>query len=390
MNNFEFTLPTKFYFGKDEDKRVGEICKKHGATKIMIIHYGDFVKATGLFDRIASSITKAGIPWIEMDGVQSNPRVELVRKCITRAKEEGVDFLLAIGGGSVIDTAKATGVGMNYDGDVWDLYEAKGDTDKMTPVGVVLTIPASGSESSDGSVITNQETHSKRGYGREFMRPTFAIMNPELTYTLPPFQTAAGGFDIMAHVMERYFTKTENCDVTDELCEGVLRTMVKNIPIVMKDPKNYAARSEIMWAGSMAHSGLLGVGREEDWGSHELGHALSAFYDINHGATLAIIFPSWMKYVYKLRPEKFAQFAEKVWGVEKSEDVEEMALKGIEKTKAFCKELGLPVSFEDAKIPTDEIEKMAEHCTLNDTAPTGAFKKLYKQDCINIYNGAII
>ncbi|WP_122643059.1 iron-containing alcohol dehydrogenase [Luxibacter massiliensis] len=389
MDNFEFILPTKFYFGKDEDKRVGEICKSHGATKIMIIHYGDFVKETGLFGRIADSITNAGISWVEIDGVRPNPRVDLVRKCITQARDEGVDFLLAIGGGSVIDTAKATGVGMNYDGDVWDLYEGTGDASKMTPVGVVLTIPASGSESSDGSVIMNQETHSKRGYGREFMRPAFAVMNPELTYTLPPFQTAAGGFDIMAHVMERYFTKTKHCDVTDELCEGVLRAMVKNIPVVMKEPQNYEARAEIMWAGSMAHSGLLGVGRKEDWGSHELGHALSAFYDINHGATLSIIFPAWMHYVYKLCPQKFAQFAERVWNVEKSEDNEWMALEGIKRMKEFCRGLGLPVRFEDAGIPPDKIEEMAGHCTLNDTVAAGGIKKLYKQDCINIYRGAL-
>lgn len=388
MNNFEFTLPTRFYFGRDEEKRTGEICNKYGAKKVMIIHYGDFVKTTGLFDKISKSLDEAGVPWIEMDGVQANPRVSLVRKCIARAKDENVDFLLAIGGGSVIDTAKATGVGMHYDGDVWDLYTGRGTTDRTTPVGVVLTIPAAGSESSNGSVITNEEEHSKRGFGGDFMRPVFAVMNPELTYTLPSFQTAAGGFDIMAHIMERYFTMTENCDVTDEMCEGTLRAMIKNIPVVMEHPEDYAARAEIMWAGTIAHNGILGVGREEDWGSHELGHALSAFYDITHGATLSIIFPAWMKYVYKLRPEKFARYAEKVWGVEPDGDMEKTALEGIARTKEFCKKLGLPVSLTDAGVQDDRTEEMADHCTLNDTAPAGAFKKLYKQDCINIYKDA--
>ncbi len=385
MNNFKFTLPTRFYFGKGEERRTGEYLKTYGTRKVMIIHYGDFVKQTGLFDRITESIDAAGIPWVETSGVQPNPRVELVRECIRKAKEEKVDFLLAIGGGSVIDTAKATGAGMHYDGDVWELYEGKGHAAGMTNLGVVLTIPAAGSESNGGSVITNGALKMKRGYGEDFLRPKFAIMNPELTFSLPPFQTAAGGYDIISHIMERYFTRTVHCDLTDELCEGAMRAVIKNLPAVLENPRDYDARAEIMWAGNIAHNGILGVGREEDWGSHELGHALSAFYDVTHGASLAIIFPAWMKYVYRLRPEIFARFAEKVWGVEPSGDDEAMALEGIERLIRFIRSIGLPASFREAGIPTDKIEEMAAHCT-PDTAPvTGMFQKLDRQDCVQIY-----
>ena len=304
-------------------------------------------------------------------------------------KKENIDCILAVGGGSVIDSAKAIGIGVYYDGDVWDFFTKETPVKKMLPLGVILTIPATGSEASNTTVVTNSENgHLKRALSHDCLRPDFAVMNPELTYTLPPYQTAAGGVDIMSHVFERYFTLEPNCDLTDRLCEATLKTMIKQLPKVLKHPENYEARAEVMWTGTIAHNGILGVGRSEDWGSHMLGHELSAFYDMTHGATLAIIIPHWMEYVYQTDIQRFVKYAVDVWGIEN--DIfhpEETALKGIQKTKEFFRSLGMPVSFEDAGIDGEKIEEMAENCTKN--GAVGGFVKLEKEDCIKIYEAAL-
>ncbi|MPM73317.1 Long-chain-alcohol dehydrogenase 2 [bioreactor metagenome] len=255
-------------------------------------------------------------------------------------------------------------------------------------MGVILTIPAAGSESSTGSVITNEDGWYKRAVGSDLMRPVFAIMNPELTYTLPPYQTAAGAADMMAHIFERYFTNEPNVDLTDRLSEGTLRTIIKNVPIVLQEPENYEARAEIMWAGTIAHNGILGTGRTEDWGTHDMEHEISGIYDITHGAGLAILFPAWMKYVCKQDVNRFAQFANRVWDVEIDiNNLEKTALEGIERTKDFFKKIGMPVSLTEANVPSDRFEEMASKGTEN--GPLGNFVKLHKEDIVNIFNLAL-
>lgn len=392
MNNFKFTLPTRFYFGKGEERRTGEYLKTYGTRKVMIIHYGDFVKQTGLFDRITESIDAAGIPWVETSGVQPNPRVELVRECIRKAKEEKVDFLLAIGGGSVIDTAKATGAGMHYDGDVWELYEGKGHAAGMTNLGVVLTIPAAGSESNGGSVITNGALKMKRGYGEDFLRPKFAIMNPELTMTLPDYQTACGCTDIMMHTMERYFTNGGNMEITDSIAEALLRTVLANAKILMKEPDNYDARAEVMWAGSLAHNGLTGCGNDGgDFASHALEHEIGGMFDVAHGAGLAAIWGSWARYVYQDCLPRFKRYALNVMGVKEEGTDEEIALKGIEAMEDFYREIRMPVTIRELGIePTDEqLQEMARKCAAACNNKKGSAKILKEEDMLAIYRMAL-
>ena len=381
MQNFRFICPTDFIFGKDAENAVGEEIKKYG--KKVLLHYGGgHIKKNGLYDRVMENLKKHKIEVIELGGVKANPDIGLVREGVEICKKENIDCILAVGGGSVIDSAKAIGIGVYYDGDVWDFFTKETPVKKMLPLGVILTIPATGSEASNTTVVTNSENgHLKRALSHDCLRPDFAVMNPELTYTLPPYQTAAGGVDIMSHVFERYFTLEPNCDLTDRLCEATLKTMIKQLPKVLKHP-------EVMWTGTIAHNGILGVGRSEDWGSHMLGHELSAFYDMTHGATLAIIIPHWMEYVYQTDIQRFVKYAVDVWGIEN--DIfhpEETALKGIQKTKEFFRSLGMPVSFEDAGIDGEKIEEMAENCTKN--GAVGGFVKLEKEDCIKIYEAAL-
>lgn len=388
MQNFRFICPTNFIFGKDTENTVGEEIKKYG--KKVLLHYGGgHIKKNGLYDRVMENLKKHKIEVIELGGVKANPDIGLVREGVEICKKENIDCILAVGGGSVIDSAKAIGIGVYYDGDVWDFFAKEIPVKKMLPLGVVLTIPATGSEASNTTVVTNLENgHLKRALSHDDLRPDFAVMNPELTYTLPPYQTAAGGVDIMSHVFERYFTLEPNCDLTDRLCEATLKTMIKQLPKVLKHPDNYEARAEVMWTGTIAHNGILGIGRSEDWGSHMLAHELSAFYDMTHGATLAIIIPHWMEYVYQTDIQRFVKYAVDVWGIEN--DIfhpEETALKGIQKTKEFFQTLGMPVSFEDAGIDGEKIEEMAENCTKN--GAVGGFVKLKKEDCIKIYEAAL-
>lgn len=383
MENFVFQNATKVIFGKGTEEQVGQEVKRY--TDKVLLHYGGgSIKKTGLYDKVMKSLAEAGVTVHELGGVKPNPRVDLVRKGIGICREKGIDFILAVGGGSVIDSAKAIAIGVPYEGDVWDFYTRKAKVESALPIGVVLTIPAAGSETSGASVITNEEGYYKRDVGHDMLRPKFAILNPELTFTLSAYQTVCGVADIMAHVMERYFTNTENVDLTDRLCEGTLKTLIHNTPIAIQDPTNYAARAEIMWAGTVAHNDLLGTGRVEDWASHMIEHELSGVYDVPHGAGLATVFPAWMKYVYKRNINRFAQFAVRVWNVEPDfTSLEKTALAGIERLKEYFRSIGLPVTLKELGIPEDRLEEMAAKCT--ERGPVGNFVKLEKEDVLNIY-----
>jgi len=387
MQNFTYQNTTKIVFGKGTEEEVGEYTAKHGS-KVLLHYGGGSIKKYGTYDKVVKSLEKAGIEYVELGGVEPNPKLSLVHKGIELAKEESVDFILAVGGGSVIDSAKAIAVGYFYDGDVWDFYYNNVEITEALPVGVVLTIPAAGSESSTSSVVTKMDGMYKRSIGTELIRPKFAIMNPEITFTLPDYQTACGAVDIMAHIMERYFTNTDNVEYTDRLSEASLKTIINNTPKVLEDNEDYAARAEIMWVGSNAHNGLLGTGREEDWSSHGIEHELSGIYDVAHGAGLAVIFPAWMNYVYKHDLERFAQFAVRVWDVDPDfKDLEWTAKQGIKKLKEFFSEIGMPVTLAELDIPADRLEEMAEKATEN--GPIGSFVELDTEDVLKIYKSAL-
>lgn len=322
--------------------------------------------------------------FVELGGVLPNPRLSLVQEGIRICREQDINFILAIGGGSVIDSAKAIAVGVVYEGDVWDFYSEKASAQAALPIGVVLTIAAAGSEASDSSVITNEDGWHKRGMGADCIRPTFSILNPELMYSLSPFQTMVGIADIMSHVMERYFTANRNNDFTDRLCEATLKTVINNARILLRDPNQYEARAEIMWAGTIAHNNLLGTGRIGDWSSHMIEHELSGIYDVPHGAGLAVVFPAWMKYVYRENIERFVQFAVRVWDVDLGyESPEAIALEGIRRIESFFHEVGLPVKLDQLGVSSDEhFNEMAEKAVAY--GPLGNFKKIHKEDALNI------
>ncbi|AOY75284.1 iron-containing alcohol dehydrogenase [Clostridium formicaceticum] len=389
MKNFVFESPTKIIFGKGTESVIGEEVKKYG--KKVLLHYGGgSIKKSGLYDRVIDSLKAAEIEYVELSGVQPNPRLSLVEKGIELCRKENVGYILAVGGGSVIDSAKAIAVGVPYSQSVWDFFEGKATPQEILPLGVILTIPATGSEASNSCVITNEEGWYKRGIRTDLVRPKLAIMNPELTFTLPPFQTACGIVDIMSHVMERYFTNEKNVDLTDGLCEAALKTVIKNAPIVLKDPEDYAARAEIMWTGTIAHNELLGTGRVGDWASHKIEHEVSGIYDVAHGAGLAVILPAWMKYVYKHDINQFAQFAVRVWGVaEDEENLEKAALEGIKKMEEFFQSIGMPITLQELNIPNDRFEEMAEKCVQTPTKTVGNFVELGKTDVLNILHLAV-
>ncbi|MFX3625687.1 MAG: iron-containing alcohol dehydrogenase [Ectobacillus sp.] len=384
MQDFVFHNSTKLIFGKDTEQLVGQESVIYG--KKLLLHYGGgSIKQSGLYDSVVASLREQGIEIFELGGVKPNPRVSLVREGVALCKEHDIDFILAVGGGSVIDSAKAIAAGAKYDGDVWDFFEGTSQVEDCLPIGVVLTIPAAGSESSTGTVITNEDGWYKRATGHITMRPKFAILNPVLTYTLPAYQTACGITDMMAHILERYFTNEKNVELTDRLCEGALRTIINNAPIVLEEPTNYNARAEIMWSGTIAHNDLLGTGRIGDWGSHDIEHEISGIYDIAHGAGLAIVFPAWMKYVYKHDVNRFAQFANRVWDVEIDlHNLEKTALAGIKKMEQFFSSIGMPVTLSEAGISDEHFEEMATKAT--EKGPLGNFVKLYADDIVQIFN----
>ena len=384
MENFVYYNPTKIIFGRGTEMQVGEEVKRYGSS-VLIHHYGeDFVRTTGLLDRVVTSLKEAGLEIHELTGVKPNPRVSLVRKGIELVRKKRIDFILAIGGGSVIDSSKAIAIGVPYGGDVWDFFSGKAEVSETLPVGVVLTIPAAGSESSGSAVITNEEGWYKRSIdGVDIIRPRFAIMNPELTYTLPAYQTASGACDIMSHVMERYFSVTQHVDLTDKLCEGVLKTVIKNLPIVLEEPENYNARAEIMWAGSVAHNDIVGTGRTPAWACHKIEHELGGIYDVAHGAGLTAITPSWMRYVFRERLDMFVKFAVRVWDVDYDFDEPgRTALEGINRLEGFFGRAGMPVTLTELGVKDDRFDELASKCV--EGGPVGWFRPLEKGDVIKI------
>jgi len=383
VENFTFKNDTKIIFGRGSENKAGEEILKYG--KKVLFHYGSgSIKKSGLYEKILKSLKEKDILVFELGGVKPNPVVSLIRQGIQICRENKIEFILAVGGGSVIDSAKAISMGINYNGDVWDFFEGKAKLESTIPMGVILTIPAAGSESSVVTVITNEDGLIKRGFHSDKLLPKFAILNPELTFTLPVYQIACGSADILAHTFERYFTQTANVDLTDRLCEGLMKTVIENSKIAVKDPKNYDAMAELMWASTIAHNGILGTGRVEDWASHKLGHELSALYGITHGASLAVMFPAWMKYVYEYNINRFAQLAVRVFNIDYDlNDVEKLALRGIKELENHFKEIGLPATLSELKVPSDKFELMAEKAVVK--GPIGNFIKLGKEDVVKIY-----
>jgi len=390
MENFEYYNSVKFVFGSDTEQQVGTLIKEAEGKKVLFHYGGGSVKKSGLYNRVIDSLTKEGLEVVELGGVVSNPRISLVYEGIRICKEEGIDFILAVGGGSVIDSAKCIAAGNFYEGDAWDLLIGKGSINKSTPIGTILTIPAAGSEVSPDLVVTKQEGQLKRAYSHISLRPVFSILNPELTYTLPKYQTTCGIVDMLAHTFERYFTRVSYVEITDRMSEGLMKAIINTAPKLMADPNNYELRAEIMWAGTMAHNGLLGTGRIEDWASHLIEHELSGIYDIAHGAGLSIIFPAWMKYVYHEDIPRFAQWANRVFDVEiDPKNLEETVLKGIDSLEAFYRCLDMPTRLSDVDIKGERLEEMALKATGNGERALGNFKSLSKDDVVKIYKLAL-
>lgn len=387
MKDFYYYNPTKLSFGKDSVGFLGKLLSKEHIR--ILLHYGGgSIKRTGLYDQVMDILKERNLEVYELPGVVPNPRLGLVREGIQICKEKDISFILAVGGGSVIDSAKAIAAGAKYDGDVWDFFTKEAFVEEAIPLGVILTIPATGSETSNGSVVTNEDGMLKRSFNSDLVRPEFAILNPELSMTLPDNQTFAGITDIISHVLERYFTHTENVDLTDNLCEGTLRAVIKNSYRLKEDPQDYAARAEIMQSGTIAHSGLLGLGRADDWSSHKIGHEISALYGTTHGVTLSIIFPAWMKYVYKENPARFARFAVEVFGIApEGKSDEELALEAIEAFENFLRDIGMPTRLKEIGVSSDRFEEMAKKCVLS--GPIGQFKVLNEEDIIKIYQLAL-
>lgn len=388
MLNFDFHNPTRIIFGKDTQKEVGVLLKPY--SKKVLLHYGgSSIKKSGLYDEVVASLKENNIEFVELGGVVPNPRLSLVKEGIDLCKKESVDFILAVGGGSVIDSAKGIAIGVYYDGDVWDVYEQGKEITAALPVATVLTIPAAGSETSPHTVITNEEKQIKVGYGSGILRPVFSIVNPELFFTLPKNQIANGVADMMSHIFERYFTNTLHTDLTDGLCETTLKTIMKNALLVSADPSNYDAWFEVGFGGTVAHNDLLGLGREQDWGCHDMEHELSAIYDVAHGSGLAVVTPAWMQYVYKTNMNMFVQFAVNVMGVEGSyRDPDAIVLEGIARLREFFKKLGLPGSLSELDIDETNLELMAKKATgvaYGREHSIGGLKKLYWKDVLEIY-----
>lgn len=385
MNNFTFHSPTEFVFGRDTEKMAGELVKKYGGQRVLV-HYGtrSAVKS-GLLGRVEKALDEAGLYHVSLGGVQPNPRDTLIYKGIDLCRAEKIDFILAVGGGSVIDSAKGIAAGVCYEGDFWDMYMRKAPVSAALPLGTVLTIAAAGSEGSGASVVTREEGMLKRDIGSDLVRPRFSVLNPELTCTLPPYQTACGITDIMAHVFERYFTNTPDVECTDRLCEAILLTILHEAPRVMKDPANYEARANIMWAGTVAHNDLVGCGRSQDWNSHGLEHELSGLYDCAHGAGLAVIMPAWMEYVCLHDVNRFCRMAVRVFGVEMDyDDPESTARAGIAAFRNFLQSIGMPVNFDMLGAKAEDIPVLVEKLGIGD-GKRGGFMTLDRKDVENIY-----
>lgn len=390
MRSFEYFAPTKVIFGKDSHLQIGDILKKENCHKVLIHYGGKSAVASGLIDEVSGCLTDAGIDFVTLGGVVPNPRLSKVREGIELCKKENVDFILAVGGGSVIDSAKAIGYGVaNPWTDVWNFYLKTEVPTACLPIGVIPTIAASGSEMSNSSVITNEDGWLKRGAAKcDLCRPKFALMNPKLTYSLPQYQTESGCVDILMHTMERYFVNIETMEITDSISESLMQTVIYNARILMREPDNYTARAEIMWAGSLSHNGLTGCGTGGgDWACHQLEHELGGLYDVTHGAGLAAIWGSWARYVYDVNPERFAQFATNLFDIPCGLDFEKTALAGIEAMEDFFRSIKMPVSLHELGLDLDDqqIHELAFKCSYEDTRTIGVFKQLNMKDMEKIY-----
>ena len=388
MLNYDFQSPTRILFGRGTQSQIGGLLKPISSK--VLLHYGSSsIKKSGLYDQVVASLKAAQVDFVELGGVVPNPRLSLVHEGIALCKKENVDLILAVGGGSAIDSAKAIAMGVYYDGDIWEVYEQAKPVAKALPVATILTIPAAGSEASPSTVITNEAKTMKLGYGNNLLRPVISILNPELFTTLPKNQIANGVADMMSHIFERYFTNTTHTDLTDSLCEATLKTIVKNAPIVSDNPSDYDAWCEVGFSGMVAHNDLLGLGREQDWACHGMEHELSAIYDVAHGAGLAVLTPAWMKYVYKTNRNMFVQFAVNVMGVQGSyRDPDAIVLEGISRLQTFYRRIGLPQTLQELGIDEANLELMAKKATgeaYGKEHGLGGLKKLYWQDVLEIY-----
>lgn len=394
MKNFNYYAPTQVAFGRNTESQVAELVKKYGGSKVLIHYGGQSAIRSGLLAKVEQILTEEGIAYVKLGGVKPNPRLSLVRKGIELCKEENVDFLLAVGGGSVIDSCKAISSGRFYQGDVWTLYEHKDHATQYLPIGCILTIPAAGSEMSNGSVITNDEVESwlKKDYCVDEFRCKFAIMNPELTFTLPAWQTACGITDMMMHTMERYFSKDDDMETTDAIAEAILRTCMKEGPLALANPTDYTCRANIMWAGTLAHNDLTGCGTTGDWATHNIEHELSGLFDVSHGAGLAAVWGSWARYTRNENLPRFARFAHNVMGIDTTNMSDmEASEAGIKAMEQFFRSIGMPTDIHTlvGKDITDaEIEEMAQKCTNGDTTTIGGLKILHAADIVKIYQMA--
>lgn len=388
MRNFEYYTPTKVFFGKGVEDKLGTTIKELGYKKVLL-HYGSgSVKKSGLYDKIVKNLEEAGISYCELGGVEANPKLGLVRKGLEISKNENVDLILALGGGSVIDSAKAIALGLANDVDPWYMIENPSEftSPKNFPVGVVLTLAAAGSEMSDSCVITNEETNIKRSINVDANRPVFAFMNPELTFTVSKYQTGCGIVDIMMHTMERYFSPDKDADLTDRISEGLLVSVKNAGPIAIAEPDNYEARATLMWASSLSHNELTGCGRRKIMPAHKMSHDFSGFFNISHGAALSVLFPAWAKYEYKKDVSKFAQFATRVWGIEPDFDnLDKTALEGIETMKNYFSSLGMPVTMQEIGISPKDYEGLVNSTTNNGKEEIPSYDSLSKSDILNIY-----
>ena len=403
MKDFNYYAPTEVVFGEQSEEQVAALVKKYGGTKVLVHYGGQSAVRSGLLDNICSLLREGGVNFVTLGGVVPNPRLSLAKEGIALCRREGVDFILAVGGGSVIDSAKCIAYGVCMDDDVWNLYLGKAEPPKsMLPVASVLTIPAAGSEMSEASVITNEDGDVKLGYSNNMSRPKFAIMNPRRTMTLPPYQTAAGVTDMMMHTMERYFTLDGDMDVTTDVAEAMLRSIKNAVFAVLNDPEDYRYRAQIMWGGSLMHNGLTGCGVHDDWATHQIEHELSGMFDVTHGAGLAAIWPSWARYVLNDRTDgddvhanrlsRFVRFAVNVMDVPNDfTDPEGTALKGIEAMERFYHAIGMPINIKELigkDITDDEIKEMTRKCSRNYSSTCGAFKVLNADDMEAIYRMA--
>ena len=392
MKDFNYYAPTRVVFGKSSEDQVAQLVKQNGGTKVLIHYGGQSAQRSGLLDKMRRQLADANLEYIELGGVVPNPMLSKVQEGIALCKSENVDFILAVGGGSVIDSAKAIGYGAGYDGDVWDFWEGKAIPQSCLPIGVVLTIPAAGSEMSSSCVITKDDGLLKRGVNSDLCRCRFAVMNPERTFTLPPYQTAAGATDIIMHTLERYFSKHVDMNLTDAIAEALMRTVMDSAAVVMREPENYRHRAQIMWAGSLSHNDLMECGMEKDFATHKLEHELSAVYGVTHGAGLAALWASWARYVLPGHEARFAQYAVNVMHVTPDfGDLRETALEGIRCTEEFFRSIGMPVSISELlgrTVSDAEIDMLAERCSRGGTIKVGAFLLLDMADMKAIYEMA--